>query len=216
MHSLPLELLSAIIEQLLDSGPALSASALTCSTWRAAARPFVYRKIIIRTIDAMNRLAEQLNSEPQIAYWIRTLRFEGKSVPRSKFPWSGAIWKTTDMDIDTWIYPFFSVIGTGLPNVRVLELFGFQHMSLRREDCERFAQWIVQLSRLESVESLHLSRCEMPPNALTAIIRSFPRLRNVAFTCVGCDVTARGGAKLIGLSVNSSSSARTRECFRTR
>ena len=81
--------------------------------------------------------------------------------------------------MDTWIYPFFSTVGTRLPNIRNFELFGFQHMSLRQEDCQAFAEWILDLSSMESVESLHLARCEMPPNALTAIIRSFSHLRQL-------------------------------------
>ena len=95
-----------------------------------------------------------------------------------------------------------------LPNVRNLEVFGFQHMSLRLADCQAFAGWILQLSQLDSVQSLHLSRCEMPPNALTAIIRSFPSLRNVAFTCVSCRVIARNGAEFVRLSDVSSDSSR--------
>lgn len=199
VHSLPPELLSGIIEQLWADGHALSASALTCSTWRAAARPFVYRKIIIRNNEDMIELAHQIQYEPRIAHWIRTLRFEGKSVPRGTF--SSSLEKSTELDIDTWIYPFFSIIGTRLPNIRNLELFGFQHLSLRQVDCRVFAEWIVELSRLNTVESLHLARCEMPPNALAAIIRSFPHLRNVALTCVGCRVFAQNGAKFVELSM---------------
>ena len=207
VHSLPPELLSAIIEQLWVDGRTLSASALVCSIWRAAARPFVYQRIVIRNTEDMARLAHQIQYEPQIAYWIRTLCFEGQSVPRSGFPLSGAIGKTIEMDIDTWIYPFFSLIGTRLPNVRSFELFGFQHLSLRRADCQAFAEWILELSRLDSVESLHLARCEMPRNALSAIIRSFPHLRNVALTCVGCRVSAPPGASFVGLSMVSPGSA---------
>ena len=155
----------------------------------------------------MTRLAHQIQYEPRIIYWIRTLRFEGKSVPRRTFPCS--IEKSTEMDTDTWIYPFFSIIGTRLPNVRNLELFGFQHLSLRQVDCWMFAEWIVELSHLTSVECLHLARCEMPPNALTAIIRSFPHLRNVALTCVGCRVFAQNGAEFVGLSEVSPDPAHT-------
>ena len=161
----------------------------------------------------MTKLAHQIQYEPRIAYWIRTLRFEGESVPRAKFPLSGAIERTVDMDIDTWIYPFFASIGTRLSHIRNLELYGFQHMSLRQADCLAFAEWILQLSQLDSVESLHLARCEMPPNALTAIIRSFPRLRNLAFTCVGCKVSAHNGAEFVGLSTISSDSVNKGEYF---
>ena len=52
-------------------------------------------------------------------------------------------------------------------------------MSLRQEDCQAFAEWILDLSSMEYVESLHLARCEMPPNALTAMIRSFSHLRQL-------------------------------------
>ena len=117
----------------------------------------------------MTRLAHQIQYEPRIVYWVQTLRFEGKSVPRMYLP--GPTTTTTETDMDTWIYPFFSTVGTRLPNIRNFELFGFQHMSLRQEDCQAFAEWILDLSSMESVESLHLARCEMPPNALTASSR---------------------------------------------
>ena len=204
VHSLPPELLGAIFERLLDDGRTLGTSALVCSIWWAAARPFVYRKVIIRAAEDMTRLAHQIQREPRIAYWIRTLRFEGKSVPKQELP--GATERSTVLDIDTWIYPFFSTIGTPLPNIRNFELFGFQHLSLGRADRQAFAEWILDLSRLEDVESLHLARCEMPPNALTAIIRSFPRLRAVALTCVGCRVLPHNGAEFVGLSEVSAES----------
>ena len=63
-----------------------------------------------------------------------------------------------------------------------------------------FARWILDLSGMESVECLHLARCEMPPNALTALIRSFSHLRNLTFTCVSCRVVAQNGAEFVGLS----------------
>ena len=159
----------------------------------------------------MAKLSHQIRYEPRIAFWIRTLRFEGKSVPRRRLP--SAIERSTELDIDTWIYPFFTSIGTRLPHIRNLELYGFQHMSLRQADCLAFAEWILQLSQLDSVESLHLARCEMPPNALTAIIRSFPRLRNLTFTCVGCKVSAHNGAEFVGLSTISSDSVDKGEYF---
>ena len=213
VHSLPQELFRAIIEQLWDDGRALGASSLVCSAWRAAARSFVYRKVIIRNSENITKLAHQIQYEPRITSWIQTLRFEGRSVPRVDLP--GPITNTTEMDMDAWIYPFFSIIGTRLLNVRNLELFGFQHMSLRSADCYAFAEWILDLSRMDSVELLHLARCEMPPNALTAIIRSFRRLRDVAFTCVSCRVIAQNGAELIGLSDVTSDSVQTGECSQT-
>ena len=157
----------------------------------------------------MTRLAHQIQYEPRIVYWVQTLRFEGKSVPRMYLP--GPTTTTTETDMDTWIYPFFSTVGTRLPNIRNFELFGFQHMSLRQEDCQAFAEWILDLSSMESVESLHLARCEMPPNALTAIIRSFSHLRNVAFTCVSCRVIAPDGVEFVGLSEVSSVSGHASE-----
>ena len=159
----------------------------------------------------MAKLSHQIRYEPRIAFWIRTLRFEGKSVPRRRLP--SGLEKSTELDIDTWIYQFFPIIGVRLPHVRNLELFGFQHLSLRRADCQAFAEWILQLSHLGSVESLHLARCEMPPNALTAIIRSFPRLQDVALTCVGCRVFAQNGAEFVGLSEVSSDSVHMSKWF---
>lgn len=201
VHSLPPELLSAIIEHVWEDGSALCASTLVCSIWRVAARPLVFRKIIIRNTEDMTKLARQIQYEPRVAFWIQTLRFEGKSVLRARLPAY-----TPSRDIDTWIYSFFSTIGAQLPNVKNLELFGFQHTSLCRADCHAFAEWIIQMSQLNSVQSLHLSRCEMPANALTAIIRSFSGLRNVALTCVSCRAIAPNEAGFVRLSDMSSDS----------
>ena len=141
------------------------------------------------------------STRTRVAFWIQTLRFEGKSVLRARFPAY-----TPSRDIDTWIYSFFSTIGAQLPNVKNLELFGFQHTSLCRADCHAFAEWIIQMSQLNSVQSLHLSRCEMPANVLTAIIRSFSGLRNVALTCVSCRAIAPNEAGFVRLSDMSSDS----------
>lgn len=190
VYSLPPELLSLIVEELWDVttdecrwNKTLCACALVCSAWRAAARPLVFRFIVLKNSVDIHKLAQQIQHEPRIAYWIRKLRFEGKSIPKSGFL-HNTDQLEVEQDIDTWMYSFFSEIGVHLPNVKSLDIFGFYHLSLHQDDCEVFARWIPQLASLSSIESLHLARCEMPPNALTAIIRAFPKFRNVAFTCV--------------------------------
>ncbi|KAK7685027.1 hypothetical protein QCA50_011862 [Cerrena zonata] len=161
----------------------LCACALVCSRWWAAARPFIFRYVIIRNSEHIHQLARQIHHEPNIALWIRKLRFEGKSNPRRRFLFSTPQ-STVKEDLDAWMYTFFSVIRSHLCNVKTLEIFGFKHLSQRREDYEAYARWILHLSTLDSVESLHLARCELPPNATTALIRAFSKLCKVSLTCV--------------------------------
>ena len=149
-------------------------------------RPLLFRHIVIRSSDHIRTLAEQVRDTPKIALWINELQFEGESIPPAP-----TVWLTDPSDVerdrDTWIYSFFSDIGSELPNVRILKLFGFQHLSQRREDLEAFARWIPHLTSLRTVRELRVARCEMSPNALTAIVRAFPDLLHVFLTavCVG-------------------------------
>lgn len=160
---------------------------LVCSRWWDAARPFIFRYVIIRNSEHIHQLARQIHHEPKVALWIRKLRFKGKSVPKSEFLLPTPLSRVKE-DLDTWIYSFFTIIGTHLPNVKSLDIFGFQHLSQRREDLDAFSRWIPHLASLNSVESLHLARIEMPPNALTAIVRAFPNLHHVTLTCVNLAV----------------------------
>ena len=190
MGSLPPELLRLILEQLWEGESSrkssLCAFALTSLKCWVIVRPLLFRHIVIRGSDHIRTLAKQVRATPRIASWINELQFEGESIPPAP-----TVWLTDPSDVerdrDTWIYSFFSDIGSELPNVRILKLFGFQHLSRRREDLEAFARWIPHLTSLRSVRELRVARCEMSPNALTAIVRAFPDLLHVFLTsvCVG-------------------------------
>ena len=190
LDALPPELLHLVVEQLWEGESpqkyTLCAFALTSLKCWVIVRPLLFRHIIIRSSDHIRTLAEQVRDTPKIALWINELQFEGESIPPAP-----TVWLTDPEDVerdrDTWIYSFFSDIGSELPNVRILKLFGFQHLSQRREDLEAFARWIPHLTSLRSVRELRVARCEMSPNALTAIVRAFPDLLHVFLTsvCVG-------------------------------
>ena len=190
MSSLPPELLRLILEQLWEGESpqksTLCVFALTSLKCWVIVRPLLFRHIVIRSSDHIRTLAEQVRDTPKIALWINELQFEGESIPPAP-----TVWLTDPEDVerdrDTWIYSFFSDIGSELPNVRILKLFGFQHLSQRREDLEAFARWIPHLTSLRSVRELRVARCEMSPNALTAIVRAFPDLLHIFLTsvCVG-------------------------------
>lgn len=190
MNIFPPELLRLIMEQLWDDesrcNSTLSACALTSSKFWLVVRPLLFRHIVIKGPDHIHRLIGQIRDTPEIAVWIHELQFEGKSILPAPCLWPTDPAKV-ERDSDTWIYSFFSDISCELPNVRILKLFGFQHLSQRREDLEAFAHWIPHLTSLRSIEELHIARCEMPPNALTAIVRAFPMLLHVflARVCVG-------------------------------
>lgn len=187
---LPPELLRLIMDQLWDYdsrfNSALCACALTSSKCWLVVRPLLFRHIVIRSPAHIRKLAGQIRDTPEIALWIQELQFEGRSIRPAHCLYSTDPSKV-ERDRDTWIYPFFSDIGSGLLNVRTFKLFGFQHLSQRHEDLEAFAHWIPQLTLLRSIRELHVARCEMSPNALTTIVRAFPKLLHVFLTrvCIG-------------------------------
>lgn len=178
------------MEQLCEGGPtrksSLCACSLTSSKFWLVVRPLLFRRIVIRSPDHIHKLVGQVRDAPQIALWIDELQIEGRSIPPTLCAWSTDP-SEAERDCDTWIYSFFSDIGSELPNVRILKLFGFRHLSRRREDLISFSRWIPQLALIRSVRELHITRCETSPNALTAIVRAFPQLLHLYLTsvCVG-------------------------------
>ena len=83
---LPLELHRHILEFLWDPHTPDSSSyrtfascAQTCSHWRAAARPFIFRFLIIRYEDQIAILENQIRKEPCIGNWVQNVRIEGSS-----------------------------------------------------------------------------------------------------------------------------------------
>ena len=190
LDALPPELLRLIVEQFWEGEfpqkSTLCAFAHTSTKCWLVVRPLLFRHIIIRGPDHIRKLVEQIQETPEIALWINELQFEGRSIPPVPCVWITDPSKVK-RDRDTWMYSFFSDIRRELPNIKILKLFGFQHLSQRREDLEAFARWIPHLTSLRSVIELRLARCEMSPNALTAIVRAFPDLLHVYLTsvCVG-------------------------------
>ncbi|CAL1708729.1 unnamed protein product [Somion occarium] len=194
---LPIELHHEILEWLWVDGSfenrryylvrTLRACARTCSRWRSAARPHIFRFLKIKSPSRLNDLIALIQLDPQVAGWIQKVRLDGVSIPYRDDvlrPRLGNV----DEDRDRWMYGFPSSLGVSLPSLKCLEFTGFAHLSKKREDQQAFAGWIRQLVELRSVVELNMVRCEMSSNSLTAMVRAFPKLVRVGFASV--DFTA--------------------------
>lgn len=161
-----------------ESYRTLRACALTCSRWQAAARPYIFRFLVLRGPKDLDKLTTQLREEPDISGWIKKIRLEGKSVPYQDM--YGQPLRDVVEDLDTGLYSFPTIIGQLLSNVHTLELVGFSQVSSRRGNWEAFAGWIPRLATMTSVTTLNLVRCQMSPNSVTAIVRALRGLNRVA------------------------------------
>lgn len=182
---LPLELHHLILGYFWDdkhvdceSYRTLRACALTCSRWRAASRPYIFRFLVLRGHKDFDKLTAQLREEPDISGWIKKIRLEGKSVPYQDMYRQPL--RDVAEDVDTGLYSFPTILGKPLSNVHTLELVGFAQVSSRRGDWEAFAGWIPKLATMTSVTTLNLVRCQMSPNSVTAIVRALRGLNRVA------------------------------------
>ncbi|KAK7679432.1 hypothetical protein QCA50_017486 [Cerrena zonata] len=181
---LPIELLYHIYDCLWDhehvecySTATLRSCALTCSRWRDAVRPYIFRFITLDTPEAINRFSHQIRATPEIIQWVRKLRLVGRTLPFIDEP----RWHRLDAadDIDQWLYAFPANVDAHFPCLRILELFNFAQISPRLEDREAYARWIPELTKLKSVTTLNILRCEMSANNLTALVRALPDLTTV-------------------------------------
>lgn len=189
---MPLELLYLIYEYLWDNENmecyftrTLHSCALTCSWWRDAVRPYIFRFITLDGPEDFDKFSQQIRATPEITQWVRKLRLEGRSLP-----WindTRLYREDAGDDIDQWLYVFPTVLDAHFPCLRILELFNFSQISPRREDREAYARWIPKLTTLTSVTTLNILRCEMSANNLTALVRALPGLTRVDLVAI--DIT---------------------------
>ncbi|KAK7679430.1 hypothetical protein QCA50_017484 [Cerrena zonata] len=181
---LPIELLYQIYDYLWDhehvecySTVTLRSCALTCSRWRDAVRPYIFRFITLDTPEDIDNFSHQIRATPEITQWVRKLRLEGRTLPFIDEP----RWYRLDAadDIDQWLYAFPANVNAHFPCLRILELFNFAQISTRLEDREAYARWIPELTKLKSVTTLNILRCEMSANNLTAFVRALPNLTTI-------------------------------------
>ncbi|KAK7679447.1 hypothetical protein QCA50_017501 [Cerrena zonata] len=189
---LPIELLYQIYDYLWDhehmecySTATLRSCALTCSRWRDAVRPYIFRFITLDTPEGIDKFSRQIRATPEITQWVRKLRLEGRSLPFVEAP-RGHRLDAAD-DVDQWLYAFPANVDTHFPCLRILELFNFAQISSRLEDREAYARWIPKLTKLKSVTTLNILRCEMSANGLAAFVRAFPSLTRVDLVDVDFD-----------------------------
>ncbi|KAK7678694.1 hypothetical protein QCA50_018276 [Cerrena zonata] len=155
----------------------LRSCALTCSWWRDAVRPYIFRFITLDGPEDFDKFSQQIRATPEITQWVRKLRLEGRSLP-----WiddTRLHREDAGDDIDQWLYVFPTVLDAHFPCLKILELFNFSQISPRREDREAYARWIPKLTTLTSVTTLNILRCEMSANNLTALVRALPGLTRV-------------------------------------
>ncbi|KAK7679467.1 hypothetical protein QCA50_017521 [Cerrena zonata] len=181
---LPIELLYQIYDYLWDhehaecySTATLRSCALTCSRWRDAVRPYIFRFITLDTPEVIDKFSHQIRTTPEITQWVRRLRLAGRTLPFIDERRCHRL-EAAD-DIDQWLYAFPTNLDAHFPCLRILELFNFAQISPRLEDREAYARWIPELTKLKSVTTLNILRCEMSANNLTALVRAFPSLTKV-------------------------------------
>ncbi|CAL1708564.1 unnamed protein product [Somion occarium] len=203
---LPADIYHLIIENYWDqenicctSRKTVCALALTCREWRAVARRHIFRSIVLRNEEELNKLVSIIRREKDISGYIWKVRLYG-SLPASND--SGQDFPLKLATQDSWIYQFPSVFGSSLPSIRILELFNFAHLSPLQGDCQIFAGWVCGLATLQSVEVLNLKYCEMGPNCLTALVRAFSRLKSVGLREV--DFTTPEEVTLLDVSTPTS------------
>ncbi|KAK7679445.1 hypothetical protein QCA50_017499 [Cerrena zonata] len=181
---LPIELLYQIYDYLWDhenmecySTATLHSCALTCSRWRDAVRPYIFRFIILDTPEDIDNFSQRIRATPEITQWVRKLRLVGRTLPFDDEP----RWSRLDAadDIDQWLYAFPANVDAHFPCLRILELFNFAQVSTRLEDREAYARWIPELTKLKSVTTLNILRCEMSANNLTAFVCALSNLAKV-------------------------------------
>ncbi|KAK7686454.1 hypothetical protein QCA50_010678 [Cerrena zonata] len=109
-------------------------------------------------------------------------RLEGRSLPFVEDPRCHRT-DATD-DIDQWLYAFPANLDVHFPCLRILELFNFAQVSTRLEDREAYAHWIPELTKLKSVTTLNILRCEMSANNLTALKSGIDLSRLTSLTSI--------------------------------
>lgn len=76
----------------------LHSCALTCSRWRAAVRPYIFRFITLDTPEDIENFSQQIRATPEITQWVRKLRLEGRSLPFVENPRYHRTDATDDID----------------------------------------------------------------------------------------------------------------------
>lgn len=224
---LPTEIQNEILETFWDhqeiecfSPETIRACALTCKAWNKVARRHIFRVVILRSSEQLDRLKTQMLDDKQVIGWVQRVRLCGSLPPFDKasagkeLPAGWAIQ-------DRWLYLFPYDLSERIRdktsesyqpfNIRIFELFDFAHLSGAVEDCQWYKFWIQHLLWLESVETLYLRSCEMPANAMTALVYCFPRLRRVGLTNV--DFTAKNYVPFRPISCSYASEEETLKCF---
>ncbi|KAK7685021.1 hypothetical protein QCA50_011856 [Cerrena zonata] len=205
---LPVEIHNYILETFWDSKniecsspDTIRACTLTCQVWYKAARPHIFRVIVLKRWEDLQRFSSLAINDESVLGWVQRVRLCGSLPPLDRS--SAGQELPADWGVrDRWIYYFPYLLAPRIRdktnhndptfNIKILELFDFSHISGAVEDCEWFAFWVLHLSWLKNVETLYLKSCEMASNAMTALAHSFPQLRNVGFTHV--DLTSKNHA----------------------
>ncbi|KAK7685022.1 hypothetical protein QCA50_011857 [Cerrena zonata] len=195
-----------------SSPETILACSLTCKVWSNVARRHMFRVIILKSWNQLQRFTSLVIDDKNVIGWVRRVRLCGSLPPFDKTSAGKELppeWGVRDR----WIYYFPYSLAPRIRdktsityqpfNIRILELFDFSHISGAVEDCEWFGFWIQHLPWLENVDTLYLKSCEMASNAMVAIGRSLPRLRRVGLT--NCDFTSKNHATVTDLSSSPSS-----------
>ncbi|TCD63523.1 hypothetical protein EIP91_005324 [Steccherinum ochraceum] len=159
---LPPELEDLIMKCLSDDLAALRCASLTCRSWLAAARPYIFRYPRVHNEKTMRLLLSALRSSPMISNCIRALRI-GNPKASDPFIRNNSV---------TQFLSLLSDLQNPLKNLLSLDMFGV----VESWDAKVVKKMSTGLS---SVASLSLGRCGVSPDELCAVLCAFPNVRHV-------------------------------------
>ena len=88
-----------------------------CSRWYAAARPHLFRVIVIASEKRLTGLTSLIRQDPNIAQWIRKFMLRG--VTRPLHPTGARQPDDAEEDRNKWLYPFPLCFDAPLPSVKL-------------------------------------------------------------------------------------------------
>ncbi|THG93496.1 hypothetical protein EW026_g7755 [Hermanssonia centrifuga] len=159
---LPFELVDKIIREASSnhSSATLRACALVCETWRAAARPYIFRKIKILDESQLATLETLIGTDPAVGVLIRELIIQ----PRTE----------QERTPSRWISRFPAVLPphlNRLQTIQLVDLFDFG------EYCN--PDFFSAFSAFASVDQLILHHCALNLRLVYSCVSALPNIRHL-------------------------------------
>lgn len=190
IFTLPFDATENIISFLWNDVPSLSQCTLVCRMWHTAARPFIFRRVVVKTRERFAELETLVSVDETIGYWIRELCIDASSQgglsarlawifnptsgshignPVTSFP------GTTNMGTSTDVFP-----GTILPQ-KLKKLHALSFVRIHAIHPRRSGECIRALSKAfaGTVRSLIFKSCYGHDWFFLAFTHAFPHLHDL-------------------------------------